>query len=59
MIRIIIGNIFQGLQAAIETIEKQLQPNLPFSPKLKPQKIPVETSVLRASAHRIKNKPSL
>jgi hypothetical protein len=59
MIRIIIGNIFQGLQATIETIEKQLQPNLPFSPKLKPQKIPVGTSVLRASANRIKNKPSL
>jgi hypothetical protein len=59
MIRIIIGNIFQGLQAAMETIEKQLQPNLPFSPELKPQKIPVETSVLRASAHRIKKKPNL
>jgi hypothetical protein len=59
MIRIIIGNIFQGLQAAIETIEKQLQPNLPFSPELKLRKIPVETSILRASAHRIKKKPSL
>jgi len=59
MIRIIIGNIFQVLQAAIETIEKQLQPNLPFSPRPKPQKIPVETSVLRASANQNKKKPSL
>jgi len=65
MIRIIIGNVFQGFQAAIETIEKQLHPNLPFSPNPKPVPLIVcsckKTSSMRQikTAKQIKNKPSL
>ncbi len=59
MIRITIHNIFQGLEALFETILKQLNPNLPFSPTLKPQKIPVETSVYSGSIKRMKKTPNL
>jgi hypothetical protein len=59
MIRVTIHNIFPGLKVLIENVLKQLNPNLPFSPTLKPRKIPIETSVYAGSLKQIIKTPNL
>lgn len=59
MIKIIFGNYFQGVRETFKNIAKQLNPNLPFSPTLIPQKIHVEPSILGGLPKNQKKKPNL
>jgi hypothetical protein len=59
MIYISMKRIFRGFDASVNTIGKELQPNLPFSLTLKPQKIHIESSNARGAIHQFRNKPSL
>ncbi|MGA9271325.1 MAG: hypothetical protein WBV45_11930 [Lutimonas sp.] len=58
MTRIIMSKIFGGLQATLEWIENQLNPNLPFSPTLKSQITPVETHLFRTHTNESRKKHS-
>jgi len=58
MIYISMKRIFGGIYAPILLRRKQLEPNIPFSPTSKPEKIRVASSSAERAIHQFRNKPS-